>query len=285
MVLGAGGLLGADLVPVLARDHEVRACVRRDVDVTDPRAVAAAVEGASYVVNAAAWTAVDDAEAHEEEAAAVNGAGAGVVARACAVIGARLVHVSTDYVFAGDDAAARAAVPYPEDAPTDPRTAYGRTKAAGEREVLAASSDHVVVRTAWLYGAHGPCFPRTIVRVARERGGLDVVTGQRGQPTWTRDVADLVRRLLAAEVPGGVYHATSSGVATWHDLAVEAVRAAGMPGDVVRPLDGELPGRAATRPVWSVLGHDRLRAVGVEPIGHWRDRWTLAADEVLAGVV
>jgi dTDP-4-dehydrorhamnose reductase len=187
--------------------------------------------------------------------------------------------VSTDYVFDGV-----ASAPYAEDAPLAPRSAYGRTKAAGEWAVRAEHpGGHLVLRTAWLYGAGGGCFPRTIARVARERGGLDVVEDQVGQPTWTRDVADLMVRLVGADVSPGTYHATSAGETSWFGFAQEVVAAAGLDRSVVASTTSEAFVRPAPRPAYSVLGHDALLASGVEPIGDWRERWRAAADEVLAG--
>ncbi|MBU4336281.1 MAG: NAD(P)-dependent oxidoreductase, partial [Actinobacteria bacterium] len=188
VVVGASGMLGSDLVPLArARGHEVTTVGRGDLDLSDPAAVAEAVAGAQVVVNCAAYTAVDAAQDHEQEAFDANAVLAAHLARAAALTGARMVQVSTDYVFDGE-----AAVAYPEDSPLRPRSAYGRTKAAGEWAVRALAPDHLVVRTAWLYGAGGPCFPRTIARVVAERGGAEVVDDQIGQPTWTVDLADLV---------------------------------------------------------------------------------------------
>jgi dTDP-4-dehydrorhamnose reductase len=146
---------------------------------------------------------------------------------------------------------------------------------------MVAPERHLVVRTAWLYGAHGSCFPRTIARLARERGTVDVVEDQVGQPTWTRDVADLVVRLVQADAPTGIWHATSGGETSWFGFAREVVAAAGLSPDVVRPTDSRAFPRTAPRPAYSVLGHDRLLEHGIDPIGPWQDRWTVAASEVL----
>jgi dTDP-4-dehydrorhamnose reductase len=272
-------MLGTDLVSVLrARGEEVTPLVRADLDLLDEAAVAAAVAGHDVVVNSAAWTAVDDAEEHEREALAVNAEVPRLLARACAEHGARLVQPSTDYVFDG-----AASTPYDEGAPTAPVSAYGRTKAAGEQAVRDELPDrHLVVRVAWLYGAHGACFPRTIVRVARERGAVSVVDDQVGQPTWTRDVADLVCRLLDADAPAGTYHATSSGQCSWFDFARAAVTAAGLDPETVTPATSAAFVRPAPRPAYSVLGHDALARLGVTPIGDWAERWALAAPDVLA---
>jgi dTDP-4-dehydrorhamnose reductase len=279
LVTGANGMLGTDLVDLLqGAGEDVTAATRSSLDVTDGDAVATAVEGHDIVVNAAAWTAVDDAEEHEAEATVVNGTAPRLLARATRQHGARLVQVSTDYVFDGS-----ARTPYAEDTPTSPASAYGRTKALGEQAVREELPDgHLLVRTAWLYGAHGGCFPKTIARVARERGEVSVVDDQVGQPTWTRDVADLVVRLMQADAPAGTYHATSSGQCSWFDFARAVVVAAGLPPAAVRPTTSEAFVRPAPRPAYSVLGHDALHRVGVAPIGGWEDRWAEAAPAVLA---
>lgn len=147
--------------------------------------------------------------------------------------------------------------------------------------VRAECADHLVVRTAWLYGANGPCFPPTIVRLARERGAVGVIDDQIGQPTWTVDLADLLHRLVAAGAPAGTYHGTSSGRTSWYGLATAAVRSAGLDPSVVHPTTSAAFVRPAPRPAFSVLGHAALDAVGVEPIGDWARRWVVAADAVL----
>lgn len=277
LVTGADGMLGQDLVALLRRDHEVTATDRDTVDITVPGSVEAAVAGHDVVVNCAAWTDVDGAEAEEELATRLNGDAARNLARACAAAGARLVHLSTDYVFSGD-----ATEPYAEDAPADPRSAYGRSKAVGEAAVREELPDgHLVVRTAWLYGAHGGCFPRTIARAAHERGALTVVDDQVGQPTWTVDVAGLVLELVRVGATG-TFHATSSGSTSWFDFAREVVAAAGLDPAIVAPTDSGSFSRPAPRPAYSVLGHGRLHDVGVPPIADWRDRWRAAAPVVLA---
>ena len=180
--------------------HEVRGLSRAALDVRDLDACLAGVDGVDVVVNAAAWTDVDGAEADEAGAFAVNSVGAANVARACTAHSAKLVQLSTDYVFDG-----LGNTPYREDAPIAPVNAYGRTKAAGEWAVRAVCPTALVVRTAWLYGAHGPSFVRTMMRLERERDKLDVVDDQMGQPTWTRDLATGVLALVANAVPPGTY--------------------------------------------------------------------------------
>ncbi|MGN8245658.1 dTDP-4-dehydrorhamnose reductase [Cellulomonas soli] len=279
LVVGAAGMLGQDAMTLLEREGEQAVGIDREaIDITDPRSVAAAVGDVDVVLNCAAFTAVDPAEEQESLAFAVNAVGAANLARAAREREARIVQISTDYVFDGVGT-----VPYPADGPVAPASAYGRTKAAGEWAVRAENPDHLVVRTAWLYGAHGPCFPRTIVRVAGERGGLDVVADQVGQPTWTVDLAGLVLRLVRAAAPSGIYHGTSGGQTSWHGFAQAAVRSAGMDPEIVRETTSGEFKRAAVRPAYSVLAHDQLDAVGVAPIGPWAERWEAAAQTVLAG--
>ena len=281
MVTGANGMLGADAVALLdGLGEQVSAHTRETLDLDDPDAVEAAVAGHDVVWNCAAWTAVDAAETEEPEALRVNGVLPGVLAAASARAGARMVQVSTDYVFSGE-----ARTPYGEDATPDPRSAYGRTKAVGERAVRVGLPDaHLIVRTAWLYGAHGGCFPKTILRLARERGTVSVVEDQTGQPTWTRDVADLVVRLVRAEAPAGTYHATSGGQTSWFGFAQRVVAAGGLDPSVVTPTDSAAFAQAAPRPAYSVLGHGALQALGIVPIAEWDRRWDEASAEVLAAV-
>jgi len=269
LVLGAGGMLGHDLLAALQdAGQDVTGRIRAELDNTDQAAVSAEVAAATpdVVVNCAAWTAVDDAESAEDRALAVNGTGTAHVARACAEAGARLFHLSTDYVFAGD-----AARPYAADDPTGPRTAYGRTKLAGERAVrdLLPAAGYVL-RTAWLYGAHGPNFVATIIKLERDRPTVDVVNDQRGQPTWTADVAAKIVELGAAYAPAGIYHATSSGEATWFDLAREVFELLGADPQRVRPTTSSTFPRPAPRPGYSVLDHGSWAGTTIEPIGDWR---------------
>ncbi len=271
-------MLAADVADALraAAATDMVLTDRDDLDILDADAVAIAVAGRDLVINCAAFTAVDAAEDEEDVAYAVNAIGPRNLARAAAAAGARMVHISTDYVFAGD-----ATEPYAEDAPMNPVGAYGRTKAAGEAAVRESGADALILRTAYLYGRGGPCFPKTIAKAGRERGALSVVDDQIGQPTWTRDVADFMLRLLAADAPAGTYHATSAGQCSWYDFAKEVVASAGL-RDIVSPTDSSGSARKAPRPAWSVLGHTAHEALGIEGIGDWRERWAVAAQEVLA---
>ncbi|MGH3769947.1 MAG: dTDP-4-dehydrorhamnose reductase, partial [Pseudonocardiaceae bacterium] len=258
LVTGAQGQLGRDLVAAAARAGitRIHAPGSAKLDITDPAAVSDAVAAASsptrlVVINAAAYTAVDAAEsAGAARAHAVNARGPANLARACAVHRAHLVQVSTDYVFAGEGAA-----PNRVDDPTVPATVYGQTKLAGERVVLSMASSAHVVRTAWLYGAHGGNFVRTMAALARGRETVRVVDDQHGNPTWTSDLAEgLIALALAADrVPVGVLHCVNAAATTWFGLARAVFTELGADPDRVVPCrTAEFP-RPAPRPANSVL--------------------------------
>ncbi|NES30508.1 dTDP-4-dehydrorhamnose reductase [Micromonospora terminaliae] len=272
LVTGAAGMLGREVVAVLRSraDLSVTATTRAELDITDPDAVHATVAGHDLVINTAAWTDVDGAETREEVATAVNGDAVAHLARACAATGARMIHISTDYVFPGD-----ATEPYPEDAATFPVNAYGRSKLAGELAV-AKLLPHTgyLVRTAWLYGEHGPNFVATMLRLAEEREWLDVVNDQRGQPTWSYRLAERLVALADAALAGraapGAYHGTASGEATWYDLARAVFALRGLDPDRIRPTTSDRYRRPASRPAYSVLGHERWAAAKLPPLEDWR---------------
>lgn len=272
LIAGANGQLGHDLRRAL-EGRDVTALGRADLDITDAEAVRRAVAGHDAVINAAAYTRVDDAETYEDEAYAVNAQGAENLARAAAEHGAKYVLVSTDYVFRGD-----ATSPYAEDAPRDPISAYGRTKAAGEELSLAAHPEGTyVVRTAWLYGKDGSNFARTMAKLAATRPEVQVVTDQVGQPTYTADLAALIVALLDGDAPVGIYHGTNSGVASWHEFAREVFRLAGHDPARVGETDSSSFVRPAPRPAYSVLGHDAWAKAGIPEPRHWREALAAAA--------
>ena len=280
LVTGAGGMLGRDLVVRLEREGEDAAgCFRGDLDITDAAAVRATLHRfrPAVVVNCAAWTAVDDAEAREAAASLVNGYAVRDLAAACADYGIVLVQVSTDYVFAG-----YARRPYGESDLPAPRTAYGRGKLVGEQAVLdQLGGAGYVVRTAWLYGAHGRNFVRTMIDLERRQPFVDVVDDQHGQPTWTVDVAGQIIALIRSGAPGGVYHATSSGETTWYGLARKVFGLLGADPARVRATTSDAYPRPAPRPAYSVLGHDAWAKIDLKPIGDWRNRLELAFPELL----
>jgi dTDP-4-dehydrorhamnose reductase len=291
-VTGAGGMLGRDVVRVGERaGHELVALGRSELDVVDQAAVARALAGAGAdaVVNCAAWTDVDAAETHRQEAHAVNARGAGNLARAAAAAGVPLVHLSTDYVFAGDPPRDRAGAPRPyvESDPTGPRSVYGETKLAGELEVLGASARHTVVRSSWLFGVDGHNFVATMLHLAGEGAGggpharepvavatgselptpvVRVVTDQVGCPTWTGHLAPALLGLLEREV-SGLVHLAGTGEVSWNGFAREIFRQAEVRCRV-EAATSEQMARPAPRPAWSALRSERADVLGMPD---WRD--------------
>lgn len=266
LITGAAGMLGVDVAGAAQRaGAQLIARSRAELDITDPVAVHAAVVQAQpdAVINCAAFTNVDGAEAEPEQALAVNGKGAGNVAAAAARAGAWTVHVSTDYVFDG-----LAQRPYLESDPVGPRSQYGTSKLAGEQAVIAAApGGHTIVRTAWLFGVGGPCFPATILRLAGERDELSVVEDQVGCPTFTGHLAPALVELATERQVVGVSHVAAAGQCSWFEFAAEIVRRAGAECRVM-PSDSASMARPAPRPAWSVLGSERGDAVPRLP--DWR---------------
>jgi dTDP-4-dehydrorhamnose reductase len=286
LVIGAGGQLGRVLVACGPAGWTVRPYDSAALDVTDGDAVRAALarERPTVVFNLAAFTAVDAAESQAAQAQAVNATGAAHVAEAARAVHARLVHISTDFVF--DGAQGR---PYAPDDPPNPLNVYGRTKLAGEREVRGIrASDTVIVRTAWLYAARGRNFVHTMLRAMREREEVGVVSDQVGTPTSARSLAQLL--WIVAERPEvqGILHWTDAGVASWYDFAVAIQEEALASGQLqravpVRPIRTEDFPTAARRPSYSVLDKEETcRALGVTP-GHWRVRLREALAEMTRG--
>ncbi|MDX6285642.1 MAG: dTDP-4-dehydrorhamnose reductase [Frankiales bacterium] len=267
LVTGAGGQLGRDVLRVIA-DRDVVGLTRSELDVADPSSVATAFEThrPDIVINTAAWTDVDGAEEDEAAAVAINRDGPANLAAHAASTGAILIHVSTDYVFDGT-----ATMPYDEDTPIAPRSAYGRSKAAGEQVLLASAATAYVVRTAWLYGAGGRNFVRTMATLARGKQDVRVVDDQRGSPTWTYDLATGLVALADSRPAPGIYHATSSGDTTWCGFARAIFAAVGADSDRVQPVTTAEYPRPAPRPAYSVLGDRRWRAAGLPPLPNWME--------------
>ncbi len=288
LVTGAGGMLGRDLVEVLAEKgfRDVVPLSRNDLDITDERDVervlTPVLRPGDLMVNCAAWTAVDDAEEREAAAFMVNAVGPQLLARACARTGAGLFQISTDYVFSGQ-LTGDATDPYPVDAAAAPRSAYGRTKLAGEWAVRAELPDrHRILRTAWLYGRYGGNFVATMARLEAERDHVDVVADQFGQPTWTRDLAEQIVAAGAADVPAGTYHAVCAGQTSWHGLARAVFALRGADPERVRPTTSGAFVRPAPRPAWSVLDVSGWQKAGLAPMRAWDEALRAAAG---AGVV
>ncbi|MGZ6707478.1 MAG: dTDP-4-dehydrorhamnose reductase [Solirubrobacteraceae bacterium] len=257
LVTGGAGMLGLAVCAAATRlGHDVVALSRAELDICDEAHVRRVIGAAEprAVVNCAAWTDVDGAEANEAAATAVNGEGAGAVARACAEAKARLIHVSTDYVFDGTSTR-----PWVESDPVGPIGAYGRSKLAGEQAVTAAGGNHAIVRTAWLFGAGGRNFVDTMLALAADRDEVSVVTDQVGSPTWTAHLAEVLVELAERDGDTGIFHAAGGGACSWYDLAVEVFDRAGV-GCRVVPTTAEALRRPAPRPAYSVLGTERPEA-------------------------
>jgi dTDP-4-dehydrorhamnose reductase len=285
LITGASGQLGRELQATAPRSWRVRACDSAALDVTRPEVVDEVVLRVrpDLIVNAGAYTAVDAAEREAERAEAVNSAGAAHVAEAARRVGARLIHLSTDYVFDGGQSR-----PYtPADRP-HPLGVYGRTKLAGEREVARISGgEALVLRTSWLYSVHGRNFVLTMLRLMRERESLGVVTDQVGAPTWARGLAAVIWAAAAAPAVQGVHHWSDAGVASWYDLAMaveEESLALGLLARAVpiRPLRTEEYPTDARRPPYSVLERSAALAELGVPVRHWREQLRAMLREVAA---
>jgi dTDP-4-dehydrorhamnose reductase len=246
VVTGAAGMLGQDVVR--AAGDGVVALARTDLDVTDTAAVRERLAGAELVVNCAAWTEVDGAEEHAEDALAVNRDGARNVAEAAE----RVMYLSTDYVFDGTKR-----TPYVESDRTAPLQSYGRSKLAGEMATAEANPRHFIVRSSWLFGAGGGNFVDTMLRLGEERDELRVVDDQVGSPTFTGHLAEAIVALAQSE-DYGIHHLAGAGSCSWYEFALEIFERSGVDCRV-QPCTSEEYPLPARRPAWSVLGSERGR--------------------------
>jgi dTDP-4-dehydrorhamnose reductase len=269
-VIGSRGMLGSEMMLVLAdQGHQVLGFNRETVNLDDSiEMTARQLEGVDAVVNAVAYTAVDKAESESELANLVNGDYAGKLASASKIVGAKFLHLSTDYVFDGNSD-----VPYTPDAIPNPQGAYGRSKLLGEKLIEQSGSNYTIFRTAWLYGAHGRCFPKVMREKALQGEPLKVVNDQFGQPTWTKDLAEQILSYAQLDNAPAIVHCVSSGQASWFDFATEVV------GDYpIEPVSSGDFVTGAKRPKYSVLDNSSDL---VAPIADWKDRWLAAKEEVL----
>jgi dTDP-4-dehydrorhamnose reductase len=281
LITGAYGQLGSDLrrradelgIPAVG-------CGSAELDITDKASVSAVLSRfaadhpGGVVINAAAYTAVDKAEADVDAAYAVNATGPGLLAAAAAEHGLGLIHVSTDYVFPGD-----ATEPYQVDDPTGPKSVYGASKLAGEQAVLAALPSAHVVRTAWVYGQTGGNFVKTMCALSAKHPTVSVVDDQVGSPTWSADLAAGLVELAGADVPGGVLHATNGGAVSWFGFTKAIFAEIGADPERVLPTTSAAFVRPAPRPAYSVLATDSWTAAGLTPLRHWRDALSAAFSE------
>lgn len=274
LVTGARGQVGHALLETAPRGSSVLGLSHADLDIADGEAVRGRVaeHRPDAIINAAAYTAVDKAQSEPDLARRINAEGPRHLAAAARDCGARLIHISTDFVFDG-----RASVPYRPDAPTNPLSVYGKTKRDGELAVLDELADRsTIVRTAWVYGAVGANFVRTMLRILGSRGSVRVVADQVGTPTAARSLAEVLWRIVARPDIRGIHHWTDAGVASWYDFAVaiaEEGAALGLlsPSVSVTPIATEQYPTAARRPAYSVLEKRSLASLGFAP-RHWRAR-------------
>jgi dTDP-4-dehydrorhamnose reductase len=269
-VIGNRGMLGSEMMLVLAdQGHEVLGLNRETLDLADSiESIARQLESIDAVVNAVAYTAVDKAESEIDLANLVNGDYAGKLARASKIVGAKFLHLSTDYVFDGESE-----IPYAPDAIPNPQGAYGRSKLLGEKLVEESGANYTIFRTAWLYGAHGRCFPRVMHEKASRGDPLRVVNDQFGQPTWTKDLAEQILSYAQLDNSPATVHCVSSGKASWFDFATEIVGAY-----PIEPVSSREFVTAARRPKYSVLDNSSDL---VAPIADWKERWLVAKNDVL----
>ena len=269
LLTGRSGQVGWELERQLAPLGQVMATDRASLDLGEPGTVASAVRafGPDVIVNAAAYTAVDRAEREAQACFAVNAESVGALAQEAASSGALLVHYSTDYVFDGTKR-----TPYVETDATAPVSAYGRSKLAGEQQILRSGCRHLILRTSWVYALRGGNFVLTVLRLARERPQLRVVDDQVGAPTWSRDIAGATLAALDRPDPlEGLFHVTAGGSTTWFEFARRIMQVAGLPTPVVPITTSEYP-TAAARPAYSVLDSSRFAAASGFRIGPWDER-------------
>jgi dTDP-4-dehydrorhamnose reductase len=280
-IVGNKGMLGTELTQYLQNQGLSVIGTDRDVSFLEPDALSAFARDKpiTWIINCAAYTAVDKAEDEVELCTALNVQGPENLARLAREIGARLLHISTDYVFSGtpilDQGVPR---PYREDDPTGPTGVYGKTKREGEERVLSLSQDNIILRTAWLYGQHGNNFVFTMLRLMKERERIGVVADQRGSPTWAYDLSQAILMLinLNTEKPlSGIYHYTNEGKTTWYDFAREIFRLGREQGLLdrdceINPLTTDQYPTKARRPAYSVLSKEKIKALGVT-VPHWQD--------------
>ncbi|AEJ19473.1 dTDP-4-dehydrorhamnose reductase [Gracilinema caldarium] len=278
-IVGNRGMLGTELTRYLEAQGLPVVGTDREVSFLDTAALETFVRDKpiTWIINCAAYTAVDKAEDEEDLALRLNAEGPENLVRLAASQGARLLHISTDYVFSGVPYIINGKPrPYEVDDPTGPTGAYGRTKEAGERRVMSAAPDSIVLRTAWLYGAHGPNFVFTMLRLMKERDSIGVVADQQGSPTWARDLAAAIYGLITKpDVPAGIYHFTNDGECSWYEFALaihdEARKLGLLTKDcTVRPLTTDQYPTKARRPAYSVLSKAKIKSFGI-PVPAWRE--------------
>jgi dTDP-4-dehydrorhamnose reductase len=284
LVLGGGGQVARAVAACVPANCSVIVKARRDLDITDEGALSRALEdsGAKWVVNGAAYTAVDRAETERDLARAINDTAPGTLARASVRAGCRLLHLSTDFVF--DGKANRAYLPTDR---ANPLSVYAATKLGGEQQVMRHAGDAIILRTAWVYASSGRNFALTMLRLMREKDEVRVVSDQIGTPTWATGIAQVIWGLIGSAAAAGIYHWTDAGIATWYDFAV-AIQDEALARDLlgravpIIPISTSEYPTPAQRPAFSLLNSEATRSALAIPARHWRHNLRMMLDELRA---
>lgn len=279
LVLGANGQLGRELIYLLrSLNIEVIGTDRKEIDFEKPEEIHEKLRKLSptHIVNCGAYTQVDKAEDEPELAHLINGQAPGMIARYALESYIPFVHISTDYVFDGNSV-----VPYKEEDKTNPQSVYGQSKLLGEDHVMARNPKAYILRTAWVYGAHGNNFPKIIANKLRNKESLSVVTDQIGSPTWTFDLAKAIIEIIEKTPKPGVYHITNDDFCSWFDFAQTIAKTLEIDNKIIKPTDSKTFIRPAARPKFSVLSNKKWKTSGLTPLRSWQDAWQEAAPTVL----
>ena len=282
LVLGANGQLGQELISLLkSKNIEAIGTDRNEIDFAKPNEIFNKIAklNPSHIVNCGAYTQVDKAEEEPDLANLINAQAVGVIAKYANEKQLPFVHISTDYVFDGTESS-----PYQEDHEVNPQSVYGKTKALGEKETLENNPFSYILRTAWVYGAYGNNFPKTIARKLMTKESLNIVNDQIGAPTWTLDLALAIVEILEKKPAPGTYHVTNSESCSWFEFAREIAKTLNLDENLIKPTDSKSFVRPAVRPKYSVLSNKKWHSAGLTPLRTWKDAWTKAAPSVLANL-
>jgi dTDP-4-dehydrorhamnose reductase len=267
LLIGAQGMLGHDLLKAFAKGYEIIGVDKEEIDITRQGATRAFIKEISpnVVINATGYTDVDGCEKKMHKAFVINGEGVKNIAKGCRDIGAKLISVSTDYIFDGEKMS-----PYLEDDPPNPLNIYGESKLMGERYIEELLDDFIIVRTQWLYGLHGRNFVETILALAEERDSIEVVHDQQGSPTYTADLSKVIATLVRKDLTG-TFHVSNGGACSWYEFALEIVRLAGIAKAKIIPIASADLNRPAQRPLYSVFNRQRLQREAGIAMRPWQE--------------
>ena len=282
LVLGANGQLGQELINLLkTKNIESIGTDRNEIDFTKPNEITEKIDklNPSHIVNCGAYTQVDKAEEEIELANLINAQAVGVIAKYAHEKQLPFVHISTDYVFDGT-----ATNPYQEDHEVNPQSVYGKSKAQGEKEAVEKNPLAYILRTAWVYGAYGNNFPKTIAKKLMNKESVNIVNDQIGAPTWTLDLALAIVEILEKKSKPGIYHVTNSESCSWFEFAREIAKTLNLDENLIKPTDSKSFVRPAARPKFSVLSNKKWQSAGLTPLRSWKDAWEKAAPTVLVNL-